>query len=461
MLRLRALRKDLPMNEEFNNESSVTGADSQKEAKTTLNGVDINAPEVQATSKKNAVIAFIVVIACIAAIMGLVYVIAKSHSSKKEDERTASVSVTTSVEESTSVETQETETSEPEAVVEEQYGTTVASSDFSAGLTEEGFIKNADLSVVTELNLEGMEIPYAAIVYIDDKVDSDLLSAAEQYAFYNDDASLTVENGNTINLNYSGSIDGVVFDGGTAEYQTLTIGSGSFIDNFEEQLIGAHPGDDVNVTVTFPDPYQNNPDLAGKEAVFACHVNSIYTIPEVDDTFVQTYYSDLADNLADLKAYIKEQGLQSNLDSYIANYITENASVSEYPQDYLDYIKSLIRYADEQDFEQYKTYMAYYGYPDAATMTFADYTGISGEEYELYLEDSAKQQTTLDMTYEVIFKNAGIDLNREDYEMILEYYGGDSGIETYGEPFIRQTAIKYSVIHYLKDKANIVGAPTE
>ena len=79
MLRLGALRKDLPMNEEFNNESAVTGSESQEEAKTNLNGVDINAPEVQTTSKKNAVIAFIVVIACIAAIMGLVYVIAKSH----------------------------------------------------------------------------------------------------------------------------------------------------------------------------------------------------------------------------------------------------------------------------------------------------------------------------------------------------------------------------------------------
>ena len=95
---------------------------------------------------------------------------------------------------------------------------------------------------------------------------------------YSTDASLTVENGDTVNIDYVGSVDGVEFDGGNTQGMgtDLVIGSGSYIDDFEEQLIGAHPGDTVEVNVTFPDPYKNNTDLSGKEAVFTVTVNGIY-----------------------------------------------------------------------------------------------------------------------------------------------------------------------------------------
>ena len=94
---------------------------------------------------------------------------------------------------------------------------------------------------------------------------------------YSTDSSLTVENGDTVNIDYVGSIDGVEFDGGNTQGNgtDLTIGSGRYIDDFEEQLIGAHPGDEVEVTVTFPDDYGND-ELNGKEAVFDVTVNGIY-----------------------------------------------------------------------------------------------------------------------------------------------------------------------------------------
>ena len=94
---------------------------------------------------------------------------------------------------------------------------------------------------------------------------------------YDTDSSLEVKDGDTVNIDYVGKIDDVAFDGGSTDGQgtDLTIGSGTYIDNFEEQLIGAHPGDEVKVTVTFPDDYQAT-DLAGKEAVFDVTVNGIY-----------------------------------------------------------------------------------------------------------------------------------------------------------------------------------------
>ena len=94
---------------------------------------------------------------------------------------------------------------------------------------------------------------------------------------YDTDSSLEVKDGDTVNIDYVGKIDDVAFDGGSTDGNgtDLVIGSGSYIDNFEEQLIGAHPGDEVEVKVTFPDDYQAT-DLAGKEAVFDVTVNGIY-----------------------------------------------------------------------------------------------------------------------------------------------------------------------------------------
>lgn len=94
---------------------------------------------------------------------------------------------------------------------------------------------------------------------------------------YSTDTSLTVEDGDTVNIDYIGSVDGVEFDGGNTQGQgtDLTIGSGKYIDDFEEQLIGAHPGDEVDVMVTFPDDYGNE-ELNGKEALFEVTINGIY-----------------------------------------------------------------------------------------------------------------------------------------------------------------------------------------
>lgn len=96
-------------------------------------------------------------------------------------------------------------------------------------------------------------------------------------ASYNTDSSLEVKDGDKVNIDYVGKIDGTAFDGGSTDGNgaDLVIGSGTYIDNFEEQLIGAHPGDEVEVTVTFPDDYGVD-ELNGKEAVFDVTVNGIY-----------------------------------------------------------------------------------------------------------------------------------------------------------------------------------------
>lgn len=114
----------------------------------------------------------------------------------------------------------------------------------------------------------------SGITEIESQDDSDTSSSLA----YSTDTSLTVADGDTVNIDYVGTIDGEEFDGGSTQGTgtDLTIGSGSYIDDFEEQLIGAHPGDTVEVNVTFPDPYELNPDMSGADAVFTVTVNGIY-----------------------------------------------------------------------------------------------------------------------------------------------------------------------------------------
>lgn len=107
--------------------------------------------------------------------------------------------------------------------------------------------------------------------------DSSATDTSSGSTAYSTDTSLTIKDGDTVNIDYVGSIDGVEFEGGSTNGAgtDLTIGSGLYIDDFEEQLIGAHPGDSLEVNVTFPDDYQQE-DLQGKDALFQVTINGIY-----------------------------------------------------------------------------------------------------------------------------------------------------------------------------------------
>ena len=139
------------------------------------------------------------------------------------------------------------------------------------------------------------------------------------------------ENGDTVNIDFVGLLDGVAFDGGTGENYDLELGSGSFIDGFEDGLVGAVKGQELSLELTFPDPYQNNPDLAGKDVVFDVTVNRVEEArtPELNDAFVQrisdfdtvdAWEADLRSQLEDTKAQQADTQEENELfDAVVAN----------------------------------------------------------------------------------------------------------------------------------------------
>ena len=134
---------------------------------------------------------------------------------------------------------------------------------------------------------KGIEVEKRAYNVTDDEVDAAIAQLQEGVARMVD-VDRPVENGDTVNLDYSGSVDGVKFDGGTAQGQTLTIGRGQFIPGFEEQMVGMAVGEEKDIEVTFPEEYHAE-NLAGKKAVFAVKVNGIQVkeLPTLDDEFAK------------------------------------------------------------------------------------------------------------------------------------------------------------------------------
>ena len=176
------------------------------------------------------------------------------------------------------------------------------------------FIFTAEVAVKPEVKLgeyKGLKVDKYSTRVTQKEVDEEIEKVREQHARIVEVTDRAVADKDDVTLDFEGFVDGVAFEGGKGENYPLTIGSGSFIPGFEEQLIGAEIDKEVEVKVTFPEDYHSE-DLKGKEVVFKCTVHAIRAkeLPEVDDEFASDV-SEKAETLdayrAEVKAQIKER----------------------------------------------------------------------------------------------------------------------------------------------------------
>ncbi|MGI6018759.1 MAG: trigger factor [Marvinbryantia sp.] len=229
----------------------------------------------------------------------------------------------------------------PRAMIEKMYGAGIFYEDAANALIPEAYdkeIANCDLNIVSQPKIDvvqiekgkefiftaevavkpevtlgeykGLEVPKAEIEVTEEEIQKEIDKERENNARTIDVDDRAVANGDMIKLDFDGSVDGVPFAGGKAENYDLTVGSGSFIPGFEDQLVGAEIGKELDVTVTFPEEYHAK-ELAGKEAVFKCKVNEIKVkeLPEADDEFAQdvSEFDTLAEYKEDLKKKLTEK----------------------------------------------------------------------------------------------------------------------------------------------------------
>lgn len=329
--------------------------------------------------------------------------------------------------------------------------TTQASNDYSAYLNEDGTIKNVNpADYITPLDYKSISVSKADIEFTEDDITETINSTLASYKVADTDASLTAAEGDTVNIDYVGTVDGVEFEGGSTNGAgtDLTLGSGNYVDDFEEQLYGSHPGDSVTVEVTFPEDYSSE-DLQGKDAVFEVKVNSIYVLPDFTDEFVAEHFSDVASTTEEYKEYVKTSNETANLRNYIANYINENASATSYNEGHLKYLKGIIKFDHESYYNSYNQTMMLYGATPAFN-NFYEYIGMSNSEFEKYLDEQACRRAAIDMTFLHIYTDAGLTVTEEDYQETAKTMGS-TAFDSYGRNYIMQMAIHEKVISHLME----------
>ena len=206
------------------------------------------------------------------------------------------------------------------------------------------FIFTAEVAVKPEVTLgeyKGVEVEKSDVEVTDEDINKEVDKERENNSRTIDVDDRAVESGDIIKLDFDGSVDGVPFAGGKAENYTLTIGSGSFIPGFEDQLIGTKIGEEKDVTVTFPEDYHEK-SLAGKEAVFKCKVNaiSVKELPEADDEFASevSEFETLAEYKEDIKKKLtekKEKAARAKKEAQAIEKAVENATM-EIPDAMID-----------------------------------------------------------------------------------------------------------------------------
>ena len=197
--------------------------------------------------------------------------------------------------------------------------------------TEPGkaLIFTAEVAVKPEVTLgeyKGVEVPKSEIEVTDEEVDAEVKKEQEKNSRTINVEDRAAQLNDIVTIDFEGSVDGVPFDGGQATEYPLTLGSNTFIPGFEEQLVGAKVGDDVDVKVTFPEEYQAK-ELAGKEAIFKCAVKKIEAkeLPELDDDFAKDVSE--FDTLAEYKEHVKTNLVEKKENE--AKHAKEDAAVDK------------------------------------------------------------------------------------------------------------------------------------
>lgn len=274
------------------------------------------------------------------------------------------------------------------------------------------FIFTAEVALKPEVTLgeyKGLEVEVTVEEVTEEEVSAELVKQQEENAREITVEDRAIENGDIALIDYSGSVDGVKFEGGTAENQTLVIGSGSFIDNFEEQLIGKNIGDEVEVNVTFPEEY-HAADLAGKPAVFEVKINGIKVkeMPVIDDEFASevSEFDTLEEYKADIRAKLaeqKEKAAQTEKENKVVDKAAENAT--------MDIPEAMIEEQTNQMAQEFAQNLSYQG---LQLEQYLQFTGMTQEKFMEDLKPQAEKRIQSRLVLEAIVAAENIEASEED-----------------------------------------------
>lgn len=338
---------------------------------------------------------------------------------------------------------------------------TTADSNYSAQLNDDGTIKGINVSKAVTLCDDYKTIPVSKknVTMSSKEIESKVKEQLDAHKTLDKTSKDAIKKGDVVNIDYVGKVNGKTFDGGSATAYDLTIGSGTFIEGFEDQLIGHKIGEKVEVKVTFPKNYQTS-TLAGKAAVFDVTVNGYEVDPEFNDEFVKTNLSEYATTADGYRKYLQDDYYKTQMDTAVDEYLAKNCKISKYPRKYIKQLKALDKYKDESTYTYMnQMYSTYYGY--TAYATFSDYTGKTDDEYEKYLAKTAKEQAAKDMIYQKICADNNIKVSSDDYldylvnEKKTDKADAKKEIETEGKGYGAQQMMKIKALELIEKTAAV------
>ncbi len=333
------------------------------------------------------------------------------------------------------------------------------SNDYSANLTENGLVKDVQASDHLKLaDYSNITVPLSEIEYSDESVEKDIKGLLDNYSTLDTKTDALIANGDKVNIDYVGTVDGKEFEGGNTKGAgtDLVIGDKKYIDDFEEQLIGHGIGDKVKVEVTFPADYKEA-TLAGKDAVFNVEINGIYNVPEFTDAFVKENLSDKAATADEYRKYVKQTKYDNNFTKWIEKYLMDNTTVTSYPEKYVNHLKSIKKYEDQSYFEYMNNLYASAG-SQPPYASFEQYTGMSEEKYDAGLVEQAQNEAKMVLIFQAIYEKEGLNVTADEFDKYLghkttENY--DSYVKAYGKGNVMQQLIHEKVLEYLKENATV------
>ena len=334
-------------------------------------------------------------------------------------------------------------------------GTENGTSDEITALPEE-----PKFNVTVELGqYKGIEVDYEVPDVTEEDIEGALTYLAESLTEKQAISGRALRDGDVAVIDYVGTIDGEIFDGGSATGMELELGSGTFINGFEDGLIGKNIGDSISLDLTFPDPYPNNPDYAGKAVNFLVNINEAYeyVVPELTDELVaaNSDYASIEDYRAAAKTELERQAVEyadSKVNNDIIQKVIDNATFGGQIDEQIAYeIQDCIDYYDS-------LYQSMYGVSGA--VYFGYIWGVTEDEYLAIVEE----ETTLSVKYNALLdeiaKVENLTCSDEEFdqmfqETFIDNYGFTSKEEVYqqvGEDLTNETVRGY-VLH---DKAESI-----
>ncbi len=275
---------------------------------------------------------------------------------------------------------------------------------------------------VTLGEYKGVEVKREHTLVTEDEVNAEIEKERNKQAAEVSVEDRAVAEGDTVNLDYSGSVDGVKFAGGTAEAQTLKIGSHTFIPGFEEQMVGMNIGEEKDLEVTFPEEYHAK-ELAGKKAVFHVKVNSITEtqLPALDDDFAKdiSEFDTLDEYKADVRAKLEAQAAERDNNAFtnaVIEKVMENATV-EIPEAMVErQIDSMVR--------NFEARLAQQGLKLA---DFIKYMGQDEKSFRNQYREQAEKSVRANLVLEAVENAENFEATEEEIDAEIAKFAGQVG----------------------------------